>query len=142
MGCGSSANRIDVVAADPKGSPSKSKIDRPRSKTVRVAPKTESDIHLNEEPKRGPRLLKRRGKQQGWGSHSSLGSSESADDSKRGTSATSKASHHSMDSGFADTECRNIVTENSDADKVREVEKSFNTPRNLGKPIILTKNLM
>ncbi|ELU18859.1 hypothetical protein CAPTEDRAFT_210333 [Capitella teleta] len=130
MGCGSSTNKVSVVGSNvnlPR-SPSK-KVDRPRSKTVRVVSKGESDVVS--EPKHGPRLLKRRGKQQGWGSQTSLGSNTSGD-GRRGVSASSKASHHSMDSGFADTtEYKHVVTEFSEADKIRQVEDCFQTPRDL-----------
>ena len=126
-------------SADLQKSPSKGvKVERPRSKTVKVVPKGESDVVS--EAKHGPRLLKRRGKKQGFGSQTSLGSISSKDD-RRQTSATSKHSHHSMDSGFADTEYKNIVTENSEPDKVKQVEDCFNTPRNLGKLIKIVKYL-
>lgn len=94
------------------------KATRPRSKTTQVKPSAEENGQ-------------NKGKS-GWGSQESLGSSTSLSDrGDRGTSATSKVSHHSMDSGFADNEYQKVITESSQADRVKEVEETFSTPRNL-----------
>ena len=139
MGCGSSANQVhaagdSALSPDPTAQSTPHKVlkpSRPRSKTVNVKPKAESDID-GDIVDSGVSRIKRQGSKQGWGSQESLGSVGS-EDGGRGTSATSKFSHHSTDSGFADTEYSRVVTEFSEADKVKEVEENFNTPRNLGK---------
>ena len=51
------------------------------------------------------------------------------DSSERMNSASSNDSGH--DSGYADNEYKNIITENSDPELVKRIEKEF-TERNLG----------
>lgn len=63
-----------------------------------------------------------------WSSTGSLASDAA---SQRGVSATSKQSAHSGDSGFSD-EYAMVITEDSAAELVKQVEEGFDEPSDLG----------
>ena len=151
MGCGQSKNQIGVVASVKQTSDlvhgeTKKTISRTSSRKINVkqgeqidntkhSSDPEDDQHV---PPPKDSRKKRMLKQNTWaGSQDSLyGLSEGGTES-RGGSATSKASHHSTDSGFADNEYNKVITENSDPNVVRTVEEGFETPRELGKLLVI-----
>lgn len=104
MGCNSSKNKIHIVGEAP------AKANNVSGGT----PRPNSERRGSRRPKSG----------RSQGGDSLL--------SDRGNSASSKVSKHTMDSGYEDTEYKHVITEDSDPDKVKQIEEGFDSP-NLGK---------
>ena len=150
MGCGQSKNQIGVSSGlkdTAPGAANQSPVKRTSSKKINVKStdnidnRHTSDLEDEVEippPENSRKKNKRLVKKNSWvmGSQDSLGGSDGNTDS-RGGSATSKGSHHSADSGFADNEYQKVITEFSNADAVQEIENGFETPRDLGKYLIV-----
>jgi len=147
MGCGQSKNQIGVAVQNDK-TPRTPVKHRPNSKTIRVKQASEltdtNTVVENETPtknnnsKKPKKLLSKRGTVGAWtGSQDSLGGGE-VEDNGRGGSATSKFSQHSADSGFdgEDTFMQQIISEESDPNKVREIEQAWESPRDLDLGIV------
>jgi len=127
MGCGSSANKVHVVEAPLGG------VDNTKTSPAKVPLSAGSRKGSAARERR--RAGKKVGDSQAWCSQESLGSRgslrEDSGDGTRGHSATSKVSHHSMDSGYADVEYARVVTEFSQPEQIKEVEENFESPRGL-----------
>ena len=90
---------------------------------------SKNQIHVVQAPSLGDSPTKR-SQPDRW---SSAGSLTGADEtSQRGVSATSKQSAHSGDSGFND-EYATVITEDSAAELVQQVEEEFDEPSELGR---------
>lgn len=131
MGCGSSANKVHVVtvASTDNCVDNKTQLRSPVKTPASAGSRKGSSAR---DRRRGSKKV---GDSQAWGSQESLRSrsslGEGDGEGPRGHSATSKNSHHSMDSGFSDVEYARVVTEFSQPEKIKEVEENFETPRNL-----------
>lgn len=104
MGCNSSKNKINIVGEAP-------------TKSNNVSGTTPRAGGSTRRPKSG--------------SQRSLGGDSLLSD--RGNSATSKVSKHTMDSGYEDTDYKQVITEESDPNRVKEIEETFAEPSGLGK---------
>lgn len=113
MGCNSSKNKVHIVGA--------------------VAPTSLKSPGNVVNSKTKPSSGKKRSKKGSMmGSQGSLGGVSIGSENRQG-SASSKVSKHTMDSGFDDADYQNMITENSDPNKVRGIEENFDTPRDLGR---------
>lgn len=110
MGCNSSKNKVHIVG---------------------TVPSTTTTSSNKKEPRKSG-SAKRRSKKSAMGSQDSLGGVSVTSENRQG-SASSKVSKHTIDSGFDDSEYQHIITENSDPSKVKHIEDTFQTPRDLGK---------
>ena len=149
MGCGQSKNQVGIVPGGNAPTPRPPvKVERPNSKTIRVKATDSTDtskvtVSDPNTPSRSIKPKKLLAKRDTWtGSQDSLGGGFK--DNGRGGSASSKFSSHSQDSGFDCGEelSSHIITEDSDIDKIRQVEEAWQSPRDLGKhPTSLTDGL-
>jgi len=89
---------------------------------------SKNKIHVVQAPSPGDSPSKR-SQLDRWSSADSL--TGTGETSQRGVSATSKQSAHSGDSGFNDEST--VITEDSAAELVQQVEEEFDEPSELGR---------
>lgn len=135
MGCNSSKNRQVAPAgsgkwADAQTTPVKSKrpLSKTKSKNTNVDIFNDSDFEEDVDEKK-LKKKKKKGLNQSLNSLNSDGERPDSKSSERGNSATSKFSKHSTDSGFDDEAYANVITEDSDPNKVSKIEQDFGNER-------------
>ena len=112
MGCGSSKNKVHVGSPAPGDNGRTVSAGKAKPKKIEVKAKKEGD-------KKSSRP-------------NSSASLRSERDDERTESGRREVSAVSRDSGYADAEYANVITEESDPAKVAEVERAFKEKQNLG----------
>ena len=99
----------------------------------------ESDLSPAKPKSKKSRNFLRNGSKRSLGSSTSLGVRSANSISLRGNSATSKNSKHSTDSGLGEGDCDhpNMITEDSEHAKKKQVENDFSPNDDLGKMVLL-----